>query len=125
VNRFGRRPMIRAGLGAMAAGTAITLAAPLPWIIVGVALFTCGFFGAHSVASSWVGRHAKTARAQASSLYLFFYYLGSSISGTVGGFCWTHGGWGGVAGLIGLLLAAAFIVTALSARLSTEQVHVV
>lgn len=120
VNRFGRRTMICAGLGAMAVGTAITLAAPLPWIITGVAVFTCGFFSAHSVASSWVGRHAKTGKAQASSLYLFFYYLGSSISGTAGGFCWTHAGWGGVAGLIGLLLATAFVVIALSTRLSTE-----
>ena len=124
VNRFGRRPMIGAGLGAMALGTAITLAAPLPLIIAGVAVFTCGFFGAHSVASSWVGRHAKTGRAQASSLYLFFYYLGSSISGTAGGFCWTRAGWDGVAGLIGLLLTAAFIVIALSARLSTDRVRV-
>jgi YNFM family putative membrane transporter len=64
----------------------------------------------------------KTGRAQASSLYLFFYYLGSSISGTAGGFCWSRAGWGGVAGLIGLLLTAAFIVTALSARLSTDRV---
>ncbi|BDV42870.1 putative MFS-type transporter YybF [Geotalea uraniireducens] len=111
VNRFGRRPLIRAGLTAMALGTAITLAAPLPLIIVGIAIFTCGFFGTHSVASSWVGRHARTAKAQASSLYLFFYYLGSSISGTAGGFCWTHAGWGGVAGLIGLLLASALLIT--------------
>ncbi len=111
VNRFGRRPLIRVGLGAMALGTVITLAAPLPLIVVGIALFTCGFFGAHSVASSWVGRHAQTAKAQASSLYLFFYYLGSSISGTAGGFCWTHVGWNGVAGLIGLLLAMALIIT--------------
>jgi len=120
VNRFGRRPMVCAGLVAMALGAAITMAAPLPAIIFGVAVFTCGFFGVHSVASSWVGRHAKTGRAQASSLYLFFYYLGSSISGTAGGFCWTRGGWDGVAGLIGMLLAAAFLVTAVSARLPKE-----
>lgn len=108
---FGRRPLIRAGLGAMVIGTVITLAAPLPLIIAGIAIFTCGFFGTHTVASSWVGQHAQTAKAQASSLYLFFYYLGSSISGTAGGFCWTHSGWIGVAGLIGLLLATAFVIT--------------
>lgn len=111
VNRFGRRPLIGAGIVAMALGTVITLAEPLPLIVVGIALFTCGFFGAHSVASSWVGRHARTAKAQASSLYLFFYYVGSSVSGTAGGFCWTHAGWGGVAGLIGLLLTTALIIT--------------
>ena len=120
VNRFGRRPMVCAGLVAMALGAALTMAALLPVIIAGVAVFTCGFFGVHSVASSWVGRRAKTGKAQASSLYLFFYYLGSSISGTAGGFCWTRGGWDGVVGLIGLLLAAAFLITAVSTRLPKE-----
>jgi len=82
----------------------------LPLIITGVALFTVGFFGAHSVASSWVGRHAQTAKAQASALYLFFYYLGSSVSGTLGGICWSQGGWNGVTGMIVLLIALALAV---------------
>lgn len=100
VNRFGRRAIISFSLLAMAAGVLLTLATALPGIIAGVALFTIGFFGVHSVASSWVGRRASTAKAQASALYLFFYYLGSSVSGTAGGIFWLHWGWWGVVGLI-------------------------
>lgn len=111
VNRFGRAPLLRFSLAAMAGGALLTLATDLPLLIAGVAVFTGGFFGAHSVASSWVGRHAVLARAQASALYLFFYYLGSSISGTSGGVCWTHGGWPVVVGLIVTLIILALGVT--------------
>lgn len=117
VNRFGRRAIIRFSLLAMACGVLLTLATSLPGIVAGVAVFTVGFFGVHSVASSWVGRRATTAKAQASALYLFFYYLGSSISGTVGGVFWLHGGWDGVVGLIVLLLLLAMILVALLSRL--------
>jgi YNFM family putative membrane transporter len=111
VNRFDRRAMVRLFLAAMAAGALLTLARALPAVVAGVGLFTVGFFGAHSVASGWVGRRAVTARAQASALYLLFYYLGSSVSGTVGGLFWARGGWPAVTALILLLVAAAFLVT--------------
>ena len=109
IQRFGRRFMVRLSIGAMLAGTLLTLATPVPWIVAGVALFTCGFFGVHTIASSWVGRRASTAKAQAASLYLFFYYLGSSISGTVGGLFWAQHGWSGVSLMIGLLLLLALL----------------
>jgi MFS transporter, YNFM family, putative membrane transport protein len=113
IHRFGRPFMIRLTLSVMLAGTLITLSGSLPLIVVGVGVFTCGFFSAHAIASSWVGRRARTAKAQASSLYLFSYYLGSSISGTVGGLFWVNFGWNGVAALITLLILAAFGVAAL------------
>lgn len=117
VNRFGRRAIIRLSLLAMSLGALITLASALPVIVAGVAIFTIGFFGVHSVASSWVGRRALTAKAQASALYLFFYYLGSSISGTMGGVFWLRWGWSGVVALIMLLVSLAMI---LLLRLSKE-----
>jgi hypothetical protein len=52
------------------AGVALMALDPLPCILLGVALLTVGFFAAHSVASSWVGRRARVAHAQASALYL-------------------------------------------------------
>lgn len=105
--RFGRNIVIRGTLLAMVCGTLLTLASSLAVIIGGVALFTCGFFGAHSSASGWVSRRAATYRAQASSLYLFSYYLGSSISGTLGGLFWVSFGWPGITAMICLLLLAA------------------
>ena len=121
IHRFGRPFMIRVTLAVMLAGTAITLSGSLPLIVAGVGVFTCGFFSAHAIASSWVGRRARTAKAQASSLDLCAYYLGSSVSGTVGGVFWLHFGWKGVAAMIALLLAAAFGVAALLLRLPAAE----
>ena len=120
IHRFGRPFMIRLTLGIMLGGTLITLADSITLIVTGVAVFTCGFFSAHAIASSWVGRRARTAKAQASSLYLFSYYLGSSISGTVGGMFWLRFGWNGVAAMIALLILIAFGVAALLLRLPTK-----
>jgi len=117
IQRFGRPFMIRLALATMLAGTLITLAGSLVLIVVGVGVFTCGFFTAHAIASSWVGRRARTAKAQASSIYLFSYYLGSSISGTVGGLFWMQYGWNGVAAMISLLILTAFGVAVLLLRM--------
>ncbi len=108
--RLGRSATVRAGLALMAGGLLLTLAAPVPVVVAGVGIFTIGFFGVHTVASSWVGRRVPASRAQASSLYLFFYYLGSSIFGTAGGYFWTAAGWPGVAGLVGGLLLGSFVL---------------
>jgi YNFM family putative membrane transporter len=120
LNRFGRPFMIRLTLLMMLAGTVITLAASLALIVAGVGIFTCGFFSAHAIASSWVGRRARTAKAQASSLYLFSYYLGSSISGTIGGIFWQQYGWPGVALIICGLTLTALGVAALLLRLPEQ-----
>ena len=75
--------------------------------MLGVALVTWSFFGAHSIASSWVGLRANEGRAQAAALYLFFYYVGSSLNGWMGGLAYQRFGWNGVAALIGALLGLA------------------
>ncbi len=120
VIRTGRGPILLTSLAVMSTGLLLTLAPQLPLIISGVVVFTIGFFAAHAVASAWVGQRAKEARAQASSLYLFAYYLGSSVSGTSGGFFWSAQGWPGVvlliAGLMGLAFVAARILKGLSPR---------
>ena len=116
---LGRRKVLWIGLVIMVTGAALTLVEPLGLKIIGIAIFTFGFFGSHSIASSWVGRRAQTAKAQASSLYLFFYYFGSSTAGTAGGFFWSNFGWGGVIGFIICLLLLAF---PLSIKLSSVPV---
>jgi YNFM family putative membrane transporter len=107
---LGRRRVFWAPIMLMLAGIALTRSDDLWAIIAGVAVLTFGFFGAHSVASSWVGRWALQARAQASSLYLFFYYLGSSVAGSLGGVAWADWGWPGVALMIGALALAALLI---------------
>ncbi|QTP58546.1 MFS transporter [Billgrantia antri] len=78
-------------------GTLITLADSLGWIIAGLTVNAVGFFLAHSMASSWVGRQAQRARGSASALYLVFYYLGASLGSLWLEPFWQRGGWLGVA----------------------------
>lgn len=52
----------------------------------------------------------KNALKAASSLYLFSYYLGSSIAGTLGGVFWHNYGWNGVGAFIALMLVIALLV---------------
>ena len=104
--RLGRRRVLWTMFPLMLAGLALTVFSPVPLIVAGVVVITFGFFGGHSVASSWVGRRAGNAKAQASSMYLFVYYLGSSVAGAAGGVFYERHGWTGVcafvAGMLGL-----------------------
>ena len=109
--RLGRQTVLPAAIAIELAGVLVTLSTNLPLVVLGIALVTFGFFAAHSVASSWVGARAWTARAQAAALYLFLYYLGSSLVGSAGGWFWSHAGWGGVVGMIAVLLGAALALT--------------
>ena len=116
-DRLGRRKMLWATIVLMLAGLALTLLEPLPVVIIGMLVFTFGFFGAHSVASSWIGRRATKAKGQASSLYLFSYYAGSSIAGTAGGVFWHLAGWNGIGLFIGALLLVALLAALKLAKL--------
>ena len=109
--RLGRPKVLWVIILVMLSGLAITLAQPLFINIVGIAVFTFGFFGSHSIVSSWVGLRARHSKAQASSLYLFFYYLGSSIIGSTGGLFWHSLQWMGVAGFTGALLILAVLIS--------------
>jgi YNFM family putative membrane transporter len=116
-DRFGRRRLLWIILLAMLGGLALMAVDSVPFIVAGIAVMTFCFFGAHSLASSWVGRRARLARAQASSLYLFCYYMGSSIIGAAGGFAWSSAGWHGVTLLVGACLAIALLAGLRLARL--------
>jgi YNFM family putative membrane transporter len=109
--RLGRRKVLWAMIVIMLTGVALTLFSQIVIILAGIAVTTFGFFGAHSVASSWVGRRAQRGRAQASALYLFCYYAGSSIVGSIGGLFWSSAGWWGVAGLVLVLLLVALAIS--------------
>jgi YNFM family putative membrane transporter len=99
--RVGRRKVLWGPIALMLAGVLLTVSTNLWLVVSGLALFTAGFFGGHSIASSWVGRRAGQDRALGAALYLLFYYLGSSILGSVGGLAWTHGGWHGITLFVG------------------------
>jgi YNFM family putative membrane transporter len=114
--RYGRRRIIGFALAFMPIGVLMTLPNSLPLTILGVGVITIGFFGGHSIASSWVGLRAETGRAQASALYLFFYYAGSSLAGSIGGWVYTLGAWPGEAAFLGAMSALALLIALKLAR---------
>ncbi|MGN6636819.1 MAG: MFS transporter [Oryzihumus sp.] len=105
----GRRTVLPLGALLAVCGALLTLASSLPVVIIGLALLTGGFFAVHGVASGWVPARAHAggvSTGQAASLYLFTYYLGSSVLGSLAGDAWTTAQWPGVVAFVTLLLAA-------------------
>ena len=110
-DRVGRRNVLWIVLTLMLVGLLLTLSNALPVIVAGMALFTFGFFATHTVASSWVGMRARAPQALAAALYLFFYYLGSSVIGSLCGLVWSAGGWSAVVTVLAAALGVAMLIT--------------
>ena len=119
-DRVGRRPVLLGACAVAAAGLLLTLAGSLPAVAIGLMVMTTGFFAAHTVASGWVGRRAATGRAQASGLYLFSYYLGSSVGGSAGGLAYQHGHWPATV-VYGLILVSVALLAAVGIRVSAHE----
>ncbi len=107
-DKLGRQKVLITGISIMLTGAILTIPGNLIIKIIGIIIFTFGFFGSHSIASGWVSFRAKKDKAQASSLYLFAYYFGSSVGGTTGGVFWSMWGWNGVIAFICVLLITSF-----------------
>ncbi|MEV5648602.1 MFS transporter [Nocardia sp. NPDC052254] len=112
-DRLGRFPVVALSILTMGVGLLLTIPDQLAIMLPGLLLFTAGFFGAHAVASAWVGAGATGNRAAASSLYLFAYYVGSSIVGALAGLAYSWHGWAGLALYVGVLIivAAGLVLT--------------
>lgn len=102
--RFGRAKVLPAMLIMMFSALLIMLIPAFWSVIFGLIVFTFAFFAAHSTASSWVSVQSLQYRAVGSSLYLFCYYLGSSILGSSSGLVWEMFGWVGLTSFIAVIL---------------------
>ena len=116
-DRLGSRTAIVLAVVVGAVGLAGLLTPVLALAIGGLALLTVGFFAGHTVASARVGHRAEHGRAVASGMYLFAYYVGSSVGGTLGGVVYGAAGWAATVGFMAALLAVTAVV-ALSLRAS-------
>lgn len=91
-------------------GIWITLLPPLPFKILGLAFSVYAFFSGHAIASAVVTSRAEDHKAQASSLYLLFYYMGASVGGTLAGIFYGAIQWPGVVLMITAFMIIAFII---------------
>ncbi len=110
-DQIGRRNVLWVMICIAGTGLLVTLVSHLLPIILGLALFTFGFFGAHSVASGWVGRRAGEQRALAAAIYLSSYYLGGSVLGSATGLAWTAAAWPGVVTMLACTVGAVLLVS--------------
>ena len=108
IHKFGQARVLVGSIVGMMIGMAVLFSPELISSILGILLFTACFFAAHSVVSGWVGVVATTNRAEASSMYFFCYYMGSSIVGWLSGHVLHSWEWGG---LVVWLLAGLAIAT--------------
>jgi predicted MFS family arabinose efflux permease len=116
-SRAGRFPVLLGSVAVMAGGAALMLAPLTIIVLAGLLLFTAGFFGAHAVASGWTPVAAPVeSRAQASSLYYFAYYAGSSLFGWALGIAFGSWGWAWFGGIVIGMCALAALAAAVALR---------
>lgn len=109
--RFSRSHMLRVSLLITAAGVVLTMLPSLISMLFGLFLLSCGFFAWHNLVSGWVSNSAAPdVKAYASSLYLLFYYVGSSVIGTLGGQFYDAYDWNGTAWLLLGCIGSAFLL---------------
>jgi YNFM family putative membrane transporter len=110
-DRFGRREVMWAMVAVMIAGMLLSFSGWAIVLALGAVGVTFGFFAAHSIASSWVGRRAREHRSLASALYLTAYYAGSSLLGWTSGLVWHLGAWHAVVIVLTTVLVLCFGIT--------------
>lgn len=110
VARIGHGKTLFASAVLFALGIALC-AGNLPLTLLGMIAFTVGFFAVHSTASGWVGQIATHDRAEASSMYVFCYYFGSSVVGVCAGLLFDALSW---PLFIAFFTAVALALTALT-----------
>lgn len=105
----------------MITGISLTFFTYLPIDIIGLSALTFGFFGAHSIQSSYIATLTESSKSHASTLYLLGYYVGSSLLTLLGGYVFVHFEWQGIVILTLLLtLTATFVSYSLFKQTSIE-----
>lgn len=111
VEASGSARVLRGACVLTAVGVGLSLVLHIAAFVLGLCLMTAGFFALHAVCSGLVGKESGPHKAQATSIYLLAYYIGSSVLGYAGGWLWGHGGWPWLCG--GLLAALAVFMALL------------
>lgn len=117
--RWGRGPVLLATSGLMMLPLPLFLIDSLTSTLLALLIFTAGFFALHSTASSWVGLVATKNRAEASSMFLFCYYFGSSLFGWLSGYFFHVS----FAAFLGWLGALTSLIIALGLTLWRPSAH--
>lgn len=92
-DKFGARRILVTMIALNLCGLLLLLPGSLFSVTAGLGILTFAFFGAHAIASSVVARYIPDERSTSISMYLLFYYVGSSVFGTLSGIVMHQWGW--------------------------------
>lgn len=112
-DRIGNGRTVLISIAGMLGGILLSLYPSLLGIIVGMGIFTFGFFGAHASALSWSCKVDNSDKARITALYMFSYYMGSSLIGSGGGYFLSLWGWTGIVFFLVAILSVALLVSLL------------
>ena len=126
IDSYGHRAGLALAMSVGGTGSLMTLARPLPVIIVGLALCATGVFIAQGTTSSYIGAVTTQDRALAVGVYSTFYYAGGSVGAVLPAALWSRGGWPGCVALIVAVQAAgvALAMSQWTAEVATHDVSV-
>ncbi|WP_256000745.1 MFS transporter [Corynebacterium pseudogenitalium] len=116
VSKYGRGHVVIGGASLMVVGLILAAIPNLVALLAGLLVFTASFFAMHSTASAWVGIIAERDRAEASSMYVFWYYMGSSMVGAASGWVYELLPWAGFTMVLACLVVVLVLITAAVAR---------
>jgi MFS transporter, YNFM family, putative membrane transport protein len=115
-DRIGRPRTMAIGHVVGAIGILLTLSTTLPMVLIGASLLTLGNFASQSATTAYITDIATTSRGAATSLYLFFFYLGGSLGSFIPGLLWDTYEWYGVVTLTTGTIVLALVINALVSR---------
>lgn len=121
-DKFGHGKIMCLSCMIMLTGILMTLLPSLAMKVLGLGVLTYGFFGTHCNACGWAAKIAKGDKAQASSMYMLFYYMGASLIGTAGGTFLSSFGWEGVVAFNGTIVGIALLV---AIKLTVGEFHLI
>ena len=113
--------LLRGAIIFMLVGLLLLLIMQLWTIILGLGVITFAFFSTHTMASRIVAGNAQYAKSSATCLYWLFYYVGSSIMGSLTGIVLSTYGWNPFVWVIVLFVAFAFIISVVSTEKIAEK----
>lgn len=112
-DKFAPEILLQGTLLLMGIGMSCLLVMKLWIIVLGLGILTFSFFGTHTLASQIISIHAQNLKSSATCIYWLFYYLGSSLIGSLTGIVFVSNGWFSLVEILLLLLLGALIIASL------------
>lgn len=122
-NRFSSKKIIWSMITMHIAGLLLMFSDHIYILVMGLGLVTFSFFAAHTLASRMVSQRAPVGKSMATCMYWLFYYMGSSLVGSLSGKVLSHFGWTGFIEVLLILAAVTLFIAVWLRFLRPKNLH--